>query len=251
MEKELLHKYFRGDTSPEEETRIMDWAERSPENYSVYLHERMIWNATLIHYEAPAGRSSSTAHARRRRLDVWKINCIAAIFLLLLTLSYTIISGSFQDTGEDTQTIWVPAGQRARLSLADGTTVWLNSNSTFSYPTRFNQDSREVRLDGEGFFEVARNEDKPFIVRTSRYDIRVLGTVFNVYAYASDKSSFEVSLLHGAVSVSSPGSGESVRLSPNERISEIDGNLRKLAIDNLDRFRWKDGLICLDDVPFD
>ena len=108
----------------------------------------------------------------------------------------------------------VPAGQRVELVLEDGTRVWLNSKSKLTYPTSFGKKEREVILDGEGYFEVTKNEKAPFIVKTHKYDIKVLGTTFNISAYQNKLSAFETSLLEGAVEVFSSNNTEHVSLTP-------------------------------------
>ena len=145
----------------------------------------------------------------------------------------------------------VPAGQRVQLVLGDGTKVWLNSKSTFTYPTSFGKNIREVELDGEGYFEVTKNEKAPFIVKTRKYDIKVLGTTFNVSAYQNKLSAFETSLLEGAIDVSTGDQTEWISLTPNEKVTEIDGILQKDTINNPEHLRWREGLICLDDEPFE
>ena len=250
MNKELLHTYFKGKTTPDEEKQIMDWAEASSENYSEYLHERKIWNALLVNYKQSVGSSVPT-EVKNQTFNLWKIVSIAASVTLLITFSWTLLNTVSKEP-EGLQAVLVPAGQRVQLVLEDGTKVWLNSNSSFTYPTSFGSKSREVELNGEGFFEVTNDPGKPFIVKTKKYDIKVLGTTFNVYAYDQEASTFETSLLSGSVDISFKDNEKNhIILKPKERVSEVNGLLHKEAIDNLDRFRWKDGLICLDDVPFE
>lgn len=98
-------------------------------------------------------------------------------------------------------TVLVPYGKRAHLSLADGTLVWLNSGSKLIYPTAFNTKNREVFLEGEGIFDVAHNAAKPFFVKAANnYSVRVLGTLFNVSCYATD-AKVSTALLRGKVRV--------------------------------------------------
>lgn len=251
MDKDILHKYFAGSTTPEEEAQIIAWAEASTENYKEYLKERKLWNALLVNYGDTERYKQEQASAviPARQFNRWKAASIAASLALILTLSWTLFS---TDNGSQRlQSVLVPAGQRVQLVLEDGSKVWLNSKTKFSYPTSFGRGTREVQLDGEGFFEVARNEKKPFIVKTQKYNIKVLGTTFNVHAYSHQPDIFEASLLHGSVDVSQgSGSAAHIRLNTKEKVSVVDGVLKKVPIDNLDRFRWKDGLICLDDEPF-
>lgn len=95
-------------------------------------------------------------------------------------------------------TLLVPYGHRSRVKLPDNTVVWLNSGSKLNYPTKFDKDKREVFLQGEAYFEVSRDEKRPFTVLTNELDVRVLGTKFNVSAYHDDKS-VSVVLASGSV----------------------------------------------------
>lgn len=249
MEKELLHKYFRGDTSPQEEKQVMDWAEASAGNYRQYLEERKIWNALLIHYTTSAEKVEAFS-AQNKSFILWKIGSIAASIALLISLSWIIFTANKEEP-QSLQAVMVPAGQRVQLVLGDGTKVWLNSKSTFTYPTSFGKNIREVELDGEGYFEVTKNEKAPFIVKTRKYDIKVLGTTFNVSAYQNKLSAFETSLLEGVIDVSTGDQTEWISLTPNEKVTEIDGILQKDTINNPEHLRWREGLICLDDEPFE
>lgn len=247
MQKETLHKYFAGEASSEEEKKIMDWAEESPGNYQSYLSERKWWNALLVHYH-PA--TSSESAKTGRTINYWMLSTIAAsIAIMLLIISQVISSPDMPD--DKWQTIWVPPGQRSLITLDDGTKVWLNAQSTLSYPVSYKADKRIVELNGEGYFEVEKNEDMPFIVRTKQYDIEVLGTNFNVLAYESNDL-FETSLLKGSVKVSAITDNNSfVKLNPNEKVALVNGSLQVSKIDNFDHFRWREGLICLDDERFE
>lgn len=89
-------------------------------------------------------------------------------------------------------TVIVPFGKRAQITLSEGTKVWLNSGSKLIYPAVFASNKREVYIDGEAIFDVTHMEDKPFIVSTTDFDIKVLGTVFNVSSYSDDKYSSTV-----------------------------------------------------------
>ncbi len=97
--------------------------------------------------------------------------------------------------------IIVPYGKRSRLLLSDGTQVWVNSGSRLVYPSEFYGDKREVFLEGEAYFEVSKNKSKPFFVRTERFQIKVLGTKFEVQAY-NDEEYHNTVLLEGKVSLS-------------------------------------------------
>jgi transmembrane sensor len=107
---------------------------------------------------------------------------------------------------------------RTKLSLSDGTIVWLNAGSILTYDSSYNKNIREVALTGEGFFDVFKNKNKPFIIHTSKINIKVLGTVFNVRSYAIDKTT-EASLIRGSIEVSfQDNPNKKIILKPNEKI---------------------------------
>lgn len=96
--------------------------------------------------------------------------------------------------------VFVPYGKRSQLLLADGTKVWLNAGSRFAFPSKFSGKTRKVYIEGEAYFEVAKDSEHPFIVNAEALDIKVLGTHFNVTAYPSDAAETVV-LFEGSVSI--------------------------------------------------
>lgn len=145
-------------------------------------------------------------------------------------------------------TIETPKAGQYQVHLPDGTKVWLNAQSALTYQTNLARgNDRRVRLRGEAYFEVAKqvrsgNVAVPFIVNTSRQDITVLGTHFNVSSY-DDEPLVKTGLLEGSVKVTIPGKGSSVWLKPGEE-SEIRVNEDKIAIRRIDAeetLAWKNG----------
>lgn len=109
-------------------------------------------------------------------------------------------------------------GSKTRVQLPDGTRVWLNAGSKLIYDKEFGGTLREVTLIGEGYFDVVRNEKKPFIIHTTKMDVKVLGTQFNVKSYPNDKTT-EAALIHGSIEVSlKDRPTEKIILKPNEKI---------------------------------
>ncbi|MDR0429067.1 MAG: FecR family protein [Tannerellaceae bacterium] len=246
MDKKILHNYFSGKATTEEETQIIDWAEASPENYRQYLNERKLWDALSVN-----SRIASLYASRTRKFVRWKTLAAVASLAALIITGWWSFEKKPAILEEKMQTVIVPAGQRAQVVLTDGTKVWLNSKSTFTYPQTFSTRQRTVILDGEAFFEVTHQQKHPFIVSTKNYDIKVLGTTFNVYAY-NEASHFETALLEGCVSISQKNSKNHLLLSePLENAIEEHGVLKKITIQNTDRFRWTEGLICLKNETFE
>lgn len=110
-------------------------------------------------------------------------------------------------------------GVRTTMVLPDSSKVWLNSESKISYNVNFNDSARDIYLEGEAYFEVAKNPEKPFIVHTSNIDIKALGTAFNVKSYAHDKT-IEASLIHGSIEIANQKEPKSpkVILRPHEKL---------------------------------
>ncbi len=108
-----------------------------------------------------------------------------------------------QSSKDNFNTIIVPYGKRTKITLSEGTKVWLNSGSKLTYPVVFNEDKREVHLVGEAIFDVRHNKEKPFFVITNDYNIKVLGTVFNVSSYEDD-SFTSTALERGSVEIKYP-----------------------------------------------
>ncbi len=149
--------------------------------------------------------------------------------------------------------IIVPFGHRHSITLSDGTRVQLNSGSRLVFPAEFSDKNREVFLKGEGYFEVFKNPDKPFIVKTDFIDIKVLGTVFNVSAYEEEQMASAV-LVEGKVVVAQKnklfGNTEK-KLSPGQGCfySSITFTSDIRNVDLYEYVSWKDGLLLFKDKP--
>ena len=134
----------------------------------------------------------------------------------------------------------VPRGGECMIKLDDGTKVWVNAETKLKYPVAFVGDRREVVLDGEAFFDVAKNE-KPFIVKTSFGDVRVLGTAFGISAYASEPESY-TTLVRGKVSVEREGLKPVVIIPGEHVVTSKDGKMIKQQVDVEEFVGWKDGI---------
>lgn len=127
-------------------------------------------------------------------------------------------------------TFFIPYGKRQEIILPDGSTVWLNSGSYFTYRNNFDGDLREVYLNGEAFFDIKKNGSQ-FVVRTAQADIMVLGTSFNASSYEDDNF-FSVELLTGKVELNSPGKKfKSFAMNKGERVT-LDFIKNTIRLDN-------------------
>lgn len=141
----------------------------------------------------------------------------------------------------------VPFGKRANIILSDGTRVFLNSGSSLKFPALFNDKTREVTLEGEAYFEVTPDKDKPFFVNTEAFNVKVYGTKFNIQAYSSDESS-NIVLVEGKVSMNLAKTENSpeIFLEPNQQgsISKGEANFVINQIENPSLYTaWIEGYL--------
>ena len=241
MEKELLYKYFRSATSPEETKQLLDWLEQSEAHRDIFLRERKLWNLTLA-----GGEAGQRLPNMKRKHLAWHYAaglaaaCVGALLVVSL-LVQTASQGEFR--------IQVPAGQRAQVQLPDGTDVWLNSNTTFAYDRHFGEKKRTVRLDGEAYFDVQHDKKRPFSVETAECDIEVLGTKFNVQAY-DRLGTAETYVMDGLVKVIASDSLASPILLTTGELAVLDDNgITKSKQKSEPNPWWDNGILSFQDEP--
>lgn len=148
------------------------------------------------------------------------------------------------------QCVRVPAGNRTNIILPDGSEVWLNANTSLQYPAAFSDAKREVTLDGEAYFDVVKSK-KPFIVKTNKYKVEVLGTTFDVEAY-SKESGFKTALFTGKVKLYNDNpEANAVYLTPGQTAQLVGNTLNISPTTDINTYRWRDGLIYIEDKSFD
>lgn len=152
-------------------------------------------------------------------------------------LTYKGMAGQHKQGGTAYHTLTTPRGGQYRIELPDGTNVWLNASSTLRFPEQFDSDTRMVKLEGEGYFEVAKNKAKPFIVAVNNTEVKVLGTHFNIMGYA-DEPSTNTTLIEGAVQITS--GKNKVLLKPGDQARVSDG-IQVAKLDTEPYVAWKNG----------
>jgi ferric-dicitrate binding protein FerR (iron transport regulator) len=165
---------------------------------------------------APVDMDQPVRRTLYRRL-AW-VSGIAASLLLAWSLLGNPFD-LFQSSKDPAQnSISTRRGSKTKVELPDGTQVWLNADSRITYNEEFQGKIREVNLTGEAYFDVVRDEDRPFVIHTEVIDIKVLGTAFNVRSY-SDEENTETSLIHGSVEVTLRNHPEKkFTLKPNDKL---------------------------------
>ena len=193
----------------------------------------------------------------RKKGRIIGLRSIAAVLLISLAVSaittigfHDSIHSYLSDYSEDSvvyQEVNTISQTRTKLTLADGTKVWLNAGSSLKFPVSFkNSSNRKIELEGEGYFEVYHNESKPFIVSTQKMDFRVLGTSFNINSY-SDADQVQAILVEGSLQLEQNYNSKIRvlgKLKPNEKITlnKINNKLYKANLKNIGKYiSWKDG----------
>lgn len=192
--------------------------EYEKENIARILELSAIKKATE-QIEVSNEKISGKSHKRIRSI-YYVISGVAAALIVFFVLKFPLNNNtaSFKKN-IPTQTLATENGSRSRTILPDGSSVWLNAGSHIRYEENFSNATREVKLDGEAYFDVVKDAKRPFIVHVAGYDIKVLGTAFNVKSYPEDKT-VETTLIRGLVQVTKHNVKTQVPiyLHPNEKL---------------------------------
>lgn len=249
---ERIIKYCQGVLPKQEQDQLLKEAYNKPELKSQiigYQHLHSLLELVPEKIDAQQGSESYAGfrrlvNSRKRRVWLISFSRYAAILVIAFVSAWMLASYYFagnlsrqQELIAFQQELVVPPGQRAELTLPDGTKVWLNAGSKLSYPSFFEKE-RKVFLSGEGFFDVAKNEKVPFIVSTGTIDVKALGTQFNVFCYpGSDYTG--VYLQQGSVKAYFPSlESEGVVLSPEQYLVQ-KGKRLELSTKDPDELLWR------------
>lgn len=245
---QLFEDYLNGTISPEDERLLEGFdAKVLAENLDKYTHAEKAKERVSIKLNTAVGRNTKT-----RKLWTYTVRVAAAISVFF-AFKFIFLQPTSTRVAEEPALVWVERktdwGEKLNLILADGTQIKLNSGSSIRFPKVFTANERRIELSGEAFFDVARDESKPFIIQSDKVETKVLGTSFNVQAY-EDQRHISVSVLTGRVEVAS--SENKVFLSPHEQgvYHRSKGNVTKGRVDIEKILLWKDGIIHFEDATF-
>lgn len=252
MEEQLL-RYFSGELTVEERLELIHRIENDSRLKAEFIRLQNL-NAVSQLSSHSTDRNEGIRHFKiftsrikrntQRKLFV-NITKYAAIALILV-VSTVWATLHLSDTAiEPTMnTLYVPAGQRAQITLQDGTEVWLNAQSTMKYPSRFSKKNREVEITGEAFFDVVQEKKRPFIVSTQHINMEVLGTQFNVYSYPN-AGYIQTDLIEGFLKISEKRDNNNTTfLTSNEKMIYRDSKMIISPISDPDHILWREGIYC-------
>lgn len=255
MDEQLL-RYFSGGLAVEERLELIQRIENDSQLKAEFIRLQNL-NAIMQLPPYPSDRSEGTHQfklfsnqikqnkQRKRFTNIAKYAAIAVV-LIASSIWATLYLSSNTET---MNTLYVPAGQRAQITLQDGTEVWLNAQSTLKYPSHFSKKNRKVRITGEAFFNVAQERKRPFIVTAQHIDMKVLGTQFNVYSYPS-AGYIQTALIEGSVRVyQTNDENNGITLKPNEQVIIQGNHMVVTHIDNPDHMLWKNGIYSFNNEP--
>lgn len=207
LDEKLIRRYFARLCDKEEENEVRGWfASAEGQAYlSADMDEKIRdWGEEkegLADHEIPtdAMYEKIVRKIRREESRKWGYRAAAVVLPLLFTASLALLLfGRPEKKAVSYREILVAKGEQLQVLMPDGSRIWLNADSRLVYPDNFNEKERTVKLEGEAYFEVAKEPDKPFRVELETLDIVVTGTSFNVTAYPED-SLIQTCLAEGAI----------------------------------------------------
>lgn len=262
--QQLAISYFQGKISLEDESVLFDFISQNEENDKLFRSWEKDWRLMLDkenYLETEWNSLQAKIETRKAITPVFtpqakviplyrKIVAVAAMVAIIAVSTLFINRVTSPFFKENLFIVETPGGEKSRVTLPDGSIVWLNSASQISYNSLFGNSDRSIVLNGEAYFEVNKNEDLPFIVKTSDYDVVVKGTRFNVSSYADDMK-ITTTLMEGKVEIIH---NETVLdLAPGELL-ELDiqtNQIFKAQVDPEQYKSWIENKIEYDSIPLD
>jgi ferric-dicitrate binding protein FerR (iron transport regulator) len=262
---ELIANYLTEGLDKNALDELKTWIAASAENQQYFIRQREIWFSAVSREAASVYDKDKAFENFRNRVEsqkeiqstsrrgfslsaLWRYAAVVAIIIAVGCISYWQGEVNVKDTFADIS-VEAPLGSKTKLYLPDGTLVWLNAGSRMTYSQGFGVDNRKVELEGEGYFEVKRNEKIPFFVKTKDLQLQVLGTKFSFRDYPEDHE-VVVSLLEGKVGLNNLLREEKEAvLSPDERavLNKANGLLTVESVTASNASQWTDGYLFFDE----
>jgi len=259
----LIEKFLKGSLSPAEVEELKQWLAKDAGNQRIFEEMKAHWqpeegddskvdNALKeLHYKIQAGTKQTyepKLKVVKRKAVFINLLKVAAIFLIGFLLNQVIHSYLLPDAKkEEWYTVSAASGQKSKIVLADGTEVWLNSESVIRIPVSEFSTSRNVELTGEAYFKVTKNPKIPFIVKTKAYNVEVYGTEFNVMAYDGFKRT-ETTLVNGKVKIRRDNN--ELLMLPGQTVVFSDNSFTTKTGRVEQSVSWKDEKFYFDAIPF-
>lgn len=235
------------------ESSFSSWADEQWETVSSDMDsvlQQKLLGQIKVKIRSEKKNIQSSPKSRLHAISLWTLR-IASLFLLLLATGTGMYSYMLNTLHIQDMTVSVERGQKANITLPDGSKVWINSDSELSYGARFNSNERVLYLKGEAYFEVSPDKERPFTVQTTELSVTALGTSFDVKSYKDEVHTSAV-LMTGKVEVKS--GTDCIILEPNEKIvfNKSNGKMIKTNVaDAHDYSNWKYNSLSFDAETFE
>ncbi len=252
-------RFLQGKTSPEENQEIQQWLEESDENTNFFLKIKGLWKEKkhpqhISEEEIAAEWEKVSAYlmeqAKPKAHFIKRALQMAAVILIILGFT-SVIYLHLGDKKREMQYV-TNIGEKRKIMLNDGSAVWMNASTTLTVRKHFGQKNRHVELNGEAWFDIARDENVPFIVSAAEVDITVLGTQFNVNAYDWG-GAIVTTLEEGAICFTSEAVAEAVYLNPGE-MGTFEKEKHTITISQADAPQfssWRENVLYFNETPLD
>lgn len=252
----LFEKYLRNETSAEEEQLLLMMIRRDKGiddffEKKIESSNQIIDNGTeRLMFENINLRKTKKINNLTIKVQLRKIMQLVAMIMLPVLSALIVYFLTYNSSSGNFVTVTAPKGEKANIILSDSSIVWINSGSSLTYDKHFNRKERRVYLEGEAYFEIAKDTKRPFIVQTHEMDIEALGTAFNVRSY-NEENKVSAVLLEGRIKVKTQN--QQRILSENERVF-IDKSTNLFSTDRVvanDYIQWKDGNLYFENSSFE
>lgn len=253
---ENILKYFSGDLSKSETSALLaaikhDEALRTEfvrvQNIHGLSHLSPLSTDEKMGQRSLAGFWQRVERKKQQRTLRMVLQVAASIIILVGSTVMITLHWSRGPFVEQLNTLYVPPGQRAQLTLNDGSSVWLNANSKLTYPSIFAGGERRVSVEGEAYFTISPDKNRPFIVLAKNVEMKVLGTQFNVHSYPTT-GFVKTNLVEGSLKVYCPENiANSVVLKPQEEVTVTANKMVVGKSTVADYYLWTEGLYVFED----
>ncbi|MFW5851658.1 MAG: FecR family protein [Bacteroidota bacterium] len=265
----LIIKYLTNENSAEDNAALMDWVLSSEEHKKEFAAICRYWytsgrtkseksfdahiafsefkkktNPEIISPQPQTGTPQQKSNNTQKTLitPLWRYIAAAAAVIVFVVVSVFVNQNNITQ-----QTIANTSATEKEIVLPDGSTVFLHSHASITYPSEFSEDNRTISINGHAFCEITRNEKAPFIISTPLISVKVLGTTFNIQ---TNNNKANVIVESGSVQVTELISNQSVILEKNERVDyEKNKNLRTSINTDSNYLSWKTGILTFDKTP--
>ena len=240
FDNSIFVRFLMDEASKEDVLLLENWISSDIENKNYFNQIRDTWNSVELNKELDEKKIKADLKSVMDRIEgnsngnmihesksrfinkAWLLKA-AAIFIIGFAISWIVFNGASSIETFETvySTVETPKGSSTVINLPDGSTIWLNAESKLKYPLDFSHGEREVYLEGEAFFDVAKDKKRQFFVKTSDLTVKVFGTSFNVKSYPGDNT-VETTLVEGLITIQKKSDGKivgkEIKMESNQRI---------------------------------